>query len=201
MALLLGLDPALVLLTLVSATLLMPFTLPPLVLGLIDLKLAIGILPLMRNLLVFIGGAVVAASVIKWLAGAERIRRHAGAVNGINVVLLILFAIAIADGIDGIILNEPGKVLLYAAAAVVASVVLQGVSFLAFAWTDRPSALTIGLVGGNHNLALIWATLGAAAPPDLMLFFIVVQLPIYILPATLKPIYRRLNTGSALGLL
>jgi BASS family bile acid:Na+ symporter len=195
-ALLLGLDPALALLAMVSATILMPFTLPPLVLGLIDLKLAIGILPLMRNLLLFVGGAVVLASAIKWLAGAERVRRHAGEINGLNVVILILFAIAIADGIDGIIVHEPGKVLLYAAVATLASIALQAVSFLAFAWTDRSSALTVGLVGGNHNLALVWANLGAAAPPDLMLFFIVVQLPIYVLPAALKPLYRSLNRAA-----
>lgn len=195
-AFLLGLDPALALLTLVGGTIVMPFTLPPLVLGLIGLKLAIGILPLMRNLLFFIGGAVIVAGGIRWLAGAERMRRQAGAVNGINVLMLILFAIAIADGIDDIILNEPGTVLLYAAAATAASLVLQGVSFLAFAWGERRGALTVALIGGNHNLALVWANLGAAAPPDLMLFFIVVQLPIFVLPAVLKPIYRRLNAAA-----
>jgi hypothetical protein len=41
-------------------------------------------------------------------------------------------------------------------------------------------------------MASVWASLGAFAPPELTLFFIAVQLPIYILPALLRPVYRRL---------
>jgi bile acid:Na+ symporter, BASS family len=58
-ALLLGLDGALALLVMVAGSFLMPFTLPPLVLGLIGFKLGIGILPLMRNLVLFTGGGGV----------------------------------------------------------------------------------------------------------------------------------------------
>jgi BASS family bile acid:Na+ symporter len=68
------------------------------------------------------------------------------------------------------------------------------VSFLSFGWLGRSSALTVGLVGGNKNMAVVWASLGAAAnSPDLLLYFACAQLPIYLLPAALAPIYRRLG--------
>lgn len=198
-ALLLGLDGALALLLMVAATFLMPFTLPPLVLGLIGLKLGIGILPLMRNLMLFIGGAALATALLRRLIGAARLRRHALELSGVNVLLLLLFAIGIMDGVRDLILRQPGQVLLYAVSALAASLALQALSFLAFAFLPRVAALTVGLVGGNNNLAVVWANLGSAATPQLTLFFAAVQLPIYVLPAALKPVYRRLGAGKPHG--
>ena len=57
-ALLLGLDGALALLVMVTATFLMPLTRPPLLLGLMGLDLGIGINPLMLRLAMFVGGAL-----------------------------------------------------------------------------------------------------------------------------------------------
>jgi BASS family bile acid:Na+ symporter len=90
-------------------------------------------------------------------------------------------------------------VLLYAATALVASLALQALSFLAFARLPRVPALTIGLIGGNNNMAVVWANLGGAATPELALFFVAVQLPIYALPALLKPVYRRLGAAEPGG--
>jgi BASS family bile acid:Na+ symporter len=197
LAIILGLDPALALIAMIGGTFLVPLTLPPLVLGLIGLEIDIGMLPLMLRLALFVGGAAAAAAAIRRLAGPERLRRHAVALSGANVLFMLVFAVAIMDGVDDILVARPLDVLLYAGTALVASVALQAASFLAFSRLERRAALTVGLVGGNHNLAMVWANLGGAATPDLMLFFICVQLPIYVLPAALKPIYRRL--GGALG--
>ena len=43
--------------------------------------------------------------------------------------------------------------------ALAASLGLQAVSFLAFASLPRVPALTTGLIGGNHNMAVVWANL------------------------------------------
>lgn len=196
-ALLLGLDGALALLVMVAGTFLMPFTLPPLVLGLIGLELGIGIVPLMRNLVLFIGGAALVAATLRHLAGAERLRRHAVELSGLSVLILILFAIAIMDGVRDLIVARPQQVLGYALCALFASLLLQALGFLAFGWLPRIAALTVALIAGNNNMAVVWANLGSAATPELMLFFAAVQLPIYVLPAALRPIYRALGaTGS-----
>jgi BASS family bile acid:Na+ symporter len=198
-ALLLGLDGALALILMVSGIFLMPFTLPPLVLGLIGLKLGVGIVALMRSLVMFIGGAALLAAALRRLIGTERLRRHALELSGLNVLILLLFAIGIMDGVSALLLARPQQVLFYAATALGASLALQALSFAAFAFLPRRSALTVGLVGGNNNMAVVWASLGAAATPELTLFFAVVQLPIYVLPAVLKPVYRRLGAGRPHG--
>jgi predicted Na+-dependent transporter len=198
-ALLLGLDGALALLVMVAGTFVMPFTLPPLVLGLIGLDLGIRILPLMLRLALFIGGAALTASVLRQVIGGAWLRGHALELSGLNVLILLLFAIAIMDGVNALILAKPQQVLLYAGAALLASLVLQAVTFLAFASLPRILALTTGLIGGNHNMAVVWANLGGSAMPELTLFFAAVQLPIYVLPALLKPAYRRLGAGEPRG--
>ena len=47
-----------------------------------------------------------------------------------------------------------------------------------------------------RKVAVVWANLGSAATPELMLFFAAVQLPIYVLPAALRPVYRRLGAAA-----
>ena len=198
-AFLMGLDAALALLVTVAATLLMPLTLPPLVEGLIGIDLGIGISSLMVHLALFVLGAVALAALLRRLIGAERLGRHGTELNGINVLLLMVFAIAIMDGMQARVIAEPLRVVAFCAIALGASLLLQLASFLAFAWLDRLSALTVGLIGGNNNMAIVWANLSAAATvsPDLMLFFACVQLPIYMLPAALAPVYRRLAPRTA----
>jgi BASS family bile acid:Na+ symporter len=199
-ALLLGLDGALALLAMVAGTLVMPFTLPPLVLGLIGIELGLSIPALTLRLVLFIGGAALLAALVRRLCGAEWLRRYTLELSGLNVLILLLFAIGIMAGVTARLISEPRAVSLYAAAALIASAALQALSFLVFARLARVPALTIGLVGGNKNMAVVWANLGGAASPELSLFFATVQLPIYVLPALLKPVYRGLGAAPSPGL-
>src|SRR5579859_7017627 len=194
-ALLMGLDGALALLVMVAATFLMPLSLPPLLLGLMGLDLGIGIAPLMLRLALFVGGAGLLAGFLRWGLGPERLRRYGAEISGINVLLLVLFAVAVMDGMPQQLVGEPLRVLAYCVAALSASVGLQAISFLTFGWLGRLDALTVGLIGGNKNMAVVWASLSAAtaSSPDLMLYFACAQLPIYLLPAALAPVYRRLG--------
>jgi bile acid:Na+ symporter, BASS family len=196
-AYLLGLDGALALVVMVTGTLLVPLTLPPLVLGLTGIDTGLGVLPLMARLALFVGASVLVASGLGRLIGPDRLRRHATELNGFNVLLLLVFAVAVMDGMWHRIAEGPGRVLLFALSAIVAAIVMQAVSFAAFAWLDRQSQLTVALIGGNKNMAIVWANLASAASPDLMLYFACLQLPIYLLPAALAPIYRRLGTRAA----
>jgi BASS family bile acid:Na+ symporter len=94
------------------------------------------------------------------------------------------------------VLDRPRELLLYTGCALAAALGQQLLGTLAFLSQGRSEALTVGLVCGNRNMASVWASLGAFATPELTLFFIAVQLPIYILPAVLRPLYRRLLTAS-----
>ena len=88
--------------------------------------------------------------------------------------------------------------MAYSVAAIAASAGLQAISAILFGWLERPAALTVGLIGGNKNMAMVWANLGGAGSPDLLLYFVCAQLPIYLLPAALAPVYRRLGARRRL---
>lgn len=196
LAYLLGLDAALALIVMVGGSLLMPLTLPPLVLGLLGVTLDIGVAALMLRLGLFIGGAIVAAAVARRLIGPVRVARLGDAINGGNVVLLMLFAVAIMDGMREVAASRPAELALTCVAAAMAALVQQLLGTLVFLAFGRVPALTIGMVCGNRNMASVWASLGTFATPELTLFLVALQLPIYLLPAVLRPLYRRLGGAS-----
>jgi BASS family bile acid:Na+ symporter len=191
LAFLLGLDGSLALIVMLAGSLMMPLTLPPLLLGLLGVSLPIGIAALMGRLALFWGGAVLAAGIVRRLLGIRRIDRLTGEINGLNVLLLVLFAIGIMDGVAGIASARPHELFLYIAAAFAAALAQQLLGTAAFLWSGRIPALTIGMVCGNRNMAAVWASLGTLAPPELTLFLVALQLPIYTLPILLRPLYRQ----------
>jgi len=50
--------------------------------------------------------------------------------------------------------------------------------------------LTVGFCGGNRNMGILLAVLPAATAADTLMFFAVAQIPMYVLPALLAPLYR-----------
>jgi bile acid:Na+ symporter, BASS family len=190
-AYLLGLDASLALVGTVPAMLLTPLTLPPLALGLLGLSLQIGVFSFMGRLALFVGGAAAVALVLRHLLGEERVARRGTEINGANVLILITFAVAIMDGVPEIIVARPAEIAGYVAAAFGASLGFTLLSAIVFAGLDRSAAGTIALIGGNRNMAMVWATLGTEAPPEMTLFLVAIQLPIYISPLLTRPLYRR----------
>jgi BASS family bile acid:Na+ symporter len=196
LAFLLGLNGSLSLVLVVGGSMVMPLTLPPLVLELLGTHLEIGALALSARLVLFFGGAAALASLVRSALGAARITRLGEEFNGINVLLLVLFAIAVMDGIDAIALARPSELALYVAAAFSGALLHLLLGTLIFLWCGAEPALTVGLTFANRNLASVWASLGSFATPELTLFLAMLQLPIYILPFLLRPLFRRV-TGRA----
>jgi bile acid:Na+ symporter, BASS family len=196
-AFMVGLNGSLALLLMVAATFLMPLTVPPLALALIGLKLEIGVVELMTRLAVFVGGAAVVAAAARRLIGPERLARCSLEASGFAVITFVLFGIAIMDGVQATLRSAPGQMLAYTAFTFAATLGMQGVTTLVFLALGRMDALTAGLVAGNRNMAIVWANLGAAAPPEVGLYLAVIQLPIFILPAALRPLYRRAMRGRS----
>ncbi len=189
--LLLGLDGALALVAMALAHLLVPFTVPPLALGLVGVTLDIGMVELTLRLAGFVLGAALAAEIIRRIVGHDRLRAHADAVNGFNMLVLVVFAIAIMDGVTEAAITDPGLVLVYFAAALVFNAGLQALGALVFRGAGAEAALAVGFMTGNRNMGLMWAALGADTPIPITLYFAVAQLPMYIFPALQAALYRR----------
>ena len=198
-AILLGLDSALSVLASLLATLIAPLTIPPLVLALLGLDLEIGLWSLMGRLMLLVFGALAGAILLRRLLGRERLRRGAAEIDGLIVLLMLVFAVAIMDGVTASLLEAPQTVALWILAAFVANPALQAFGTLTFSWLGRRQALTMGLASGNRNMVLILAVLPAGAESlpanaalGIVLFFALAQFPMYTLPALQRPLYLRL---------
>lgn len=194
LATILRLDGALALMVMTLGGLLMPLTLPPLILSLIGLDLHIGVGELMLRLVGMLALAAFIATAARAVAGQARIQRYSDALDGAFVLVMLIFAIAVMDGVTGAAMADPAKVAGMIALVFAVSLILQAIGFLVFLPAGRRTATTVALISGNRNMAIVLGAAPAAFHPDAFLYLAVLQFPIYLLPALLRPVYRRLST-------
>lgn len=194
LAAILGLDGALSLMAMTLGGLLMPLTLPPLVLSLIGLDLHIGVGELMLRLVGMLILAGVAAVAIRAAVGETRIQRYSEAIDGGFVLIMLIFAVAVMDGVTAAAIADPAKVAGMVALVFAVSLILQAIGFLLFLPAGRRTATTVALIAGNRNMAIVLGAAPAAFHPDAFLYLAVLQFPIYLLPALLRPLYRKYGT-------
>jgi len=196
----LRLDSSLALLVTLFTNFLVPFTLPPLALWLLglDLKLSVGDLSL--RLAFIIGAALAGALVVRAVMGAPRLRRSATAIDGLSVIVLMVFAVPLMDGIVARAEADPWKLAGFVGSAFAGMLLCNVVmALLTLPFLDRRTALTAGYCSGGRHNALLMAVLPITADPDIFLFIAAVQVPIYIIPTLLQPLYRRLLAEEPSG--
>jgi BASS family bile acid:Na+ symporter len=116
------------------------------------------------------------------------------------VLVLMVFAIPLMDGIVARALAEPVKLTGFIVGSFAGSFLCNAVMALGtLPFTDFRTALTAGYCSNGRNNALLMAVLPVTAAPDIFLFIAAVQVPIYVIPTLLQPIYRRLLRDRALS--
>jgi BASS family bile acid:Na+ symporter len=188
----LRLDSSLALLLTLFTNFLVPFTLPPLALWLLDLDLKIGAVDLSLRLALIVAVALAGAIVIRRFLG-PRLAEAGTTLDGLSVVVLMVFAIPLMDGVMARALAEPVKLAGFVAGAFGGMILCNLVMAAAtLPFLDRRTALTAGYCSGGRHNALLMAVLPASADADIFLFIAAVQFPIYLMPTLLQPLYRRL---------
>lgn len=196
LAAVMGLDAALVLLALIASSALVPFS-APLFLALFvgpGLTMAPAVLGL--KLFAILAGSAAVAVVIRRLAGAEAIRRRKEAIDGFNIVMLLVFVAAIMGGVVGQTLAEPGLVLGLTAFSFALCFGGLGLTMVLFLRAGRERAFAVGLMTTQRNLGLMLAATGGVLPDRVWLYFALAQFPIYLAPYLLTPLARRLGIGD-----
>ena len=188
----LRLDASLALLLTLFTNFLVPFTLPPLALWLLGLDLHIGALDLSLRLATIVVIAGVGAFLIRRWIG-PRMAEAAPALDGLSVVVLMIFAIPLMDGVVAQAAAQPLKLAGFVGGAFVGMILCNlVVAGGTLPFLDRRVALTAGYCSGGRHNALLMAVLPASVDADIFLFIAAVQFPIYIIPTLLQPVYRRL---------
>lgn len=187
-----GLDPELSLVVTLATTFLVPLLAPPMALALLGVDLALSVPAFMGRLALVVVLPLLLSLGLRRAMGPPVLERVGPAVDGALVWLVVLYGVAVMDGLTARALAEPGWVAQALAAAFVADYGLNGVTVFAASWMGRRAALTAGLMSGNRNMALYLAVLPAAADPKVALFFGLCQFPLFLSPFLLRPLYRRL---------
>ena len=196
LAALMGLDAALSLATLVVCMAVTPFTAPLFATLFVGGGMALSPLALGAKLLGMLAGAAIIASLVRRIAGQPWIDARMAHIDGLSVVALFFFAVALMDGVLASLLSEPAKVIGLIALSFGLSLGLSALTTLAFARLGMAQALALGLAAGNRNMGLMMAAAGTAVPELTWLYFASAQFPIYLLPAMLKPLAHRLAPAS-----
>nr|WP_314073512.1 hypothetical protein [uncultured Roseococcus sp.] len=193
---LVGLDGEIAFVVAILSTLILPFTAPPLALGLLGIDLAISIPGLMLRLALLVGLPLIISIGLRRLMGPAVLERWGRAVDGAVVLLVVLYGFGVMDGVLGQLLARPALVLGGILTAFAGSLAMNAMTAAAFAGFGRRVTLSAGLMAGNRNMALYLAVIPATADPHIILTFVLFQFPLFLSPFLLKPIYERIRGRS-----
>ncbi len=193
---LLGMNATLSLGLLLLAMISAPFVIPTMTSLLTSAEIAVTTGGLTMRLGLLIGGAAIAASLIRWWLGPQRRTGAGQTFDAFNVVFMTLFAVAAMDSVTDTMIDRPWHVTSLILLTAILSVGCLAVATALFWKAGADAAATFGFSNGNRNMALVLGALAGNVPADTWLFFAVAQFPIYLLPLLLKPVYSRLLRGS-----
>jgi bile acid:Na+ symporter, BASS family len=186
-----GLNAGLALVGVVGGTLLGALTLPLVAAGAgLDLGSVSTGAFLLRSLVVVAGTALVAWA-IRAAFGQARMDAHKTSFEGIGVVLMIVFAVAVMDGITALAFADPWRLASFVAAAFALNLALQLGTVALFWRQGAHTAATLAIVAGFRNNGLLLAILPPPIPPEIVLFVAAAQFPIYIVPSLFWPLYAK----------
>ena len=192
LAALMGLDATLVLVTLVTGTLLIPLTAPMFAYLFFGAALTLSPLALGLKLFAILVGSLCVAAAIRATVGIAAVMRHKAPIDGLNIIILLVFVAAVMGNVAGGFRAEPVRMILVAALAFAVFFSLLGVTALIFRKAGPERALALGLMVSQRNMGLMVAATDGVLPGTTWLYFALSQFPIYLSPQLLKPLARRL---------
>lgn len=196
LAALIGLNGAISLALLIACTAATPFVAPALVGAFLGTEVSIAPVALGLRLVLILAGAACVATAIRAVAGKDWVERQTERLDGLSVILLFAFAVALMGDVLGNAVAHPLMVLGLIALATSISLALSALTALAFLRAGRSAALTLGHAAGSRNMGLMLAAAAGAAPDIVWLYVAVAQFPIYLLPLPFKPLVRRLMRSA-----
>jgi predicted Na+-dependent transporter len=192
MAALAGLDATIVLITLVAGMVLVPLTAPSFAYLFLGGTLGISPPALAAKLAAMLAGSFVVAALGRRLAGAAAIGRHREAIDGVNILLMLIFVTAVMGDVAPRTIADPGLVTAIALLAFGTFLIVLFLTIAVFWRAGRITALSLGLVASQRNMGLMLAATGGALPGMAWLYFALSQFPIYLSPQFLRFVSARL---------
>lgn len=192
LALMTGADGGTALRQLVVGTLILPLT-APLVLAVAGFGEAGTIANAGLRLFALVGGATLLAFAAR-LLWREQTPSQTVALDGAGAILMAVVVIGLMDAVGPALTSRPEAVAATLVAATAANYAMQmAVAFGGLRQASPPIASALGIIAGNRNVALFLAALPTSVTDPLLLFIGCYQVPMYLTPAIMGPVYARLG--------
>lgn len=191
-ALILGLEGAISVVVAVATTLLLPLTLTPLV-GLLlpGAGIEVELAPFFARVSLLVLLPFALAWALRRLIGVPRLVRNDELLGGLNVLLLVVFAVAVMDGVTARLLRDPQYIGLLLGFAFLATAALHLAGYLLFRRAGVHTGFEAAILSGNRNMGLMLVVTAGTAGEAFSLYVGIVQIPMYFAPLLLMPLLRR----------
>ncbi len=194
-AFLLGLDSLLALVVALLAHVLAPLTITVLAHWLVGPQLQISMFELMARLVLIMGTGFALGMALRQVKAPPRYERQCrNFVDVMSVITLTLLAIALMDGVADMAWSNPQYVMLAVACGFLLNPLLQLLGAFLFVKSGFQGSLTVGLLAGYRNTGVMIAALAGSAPPSVIAFLAIVQIPAFIIPLLSGPILNKVRT-------
>jgi BASS family bile acid:Na+ symporter len=195
MAALMGLNAAVTLALLLACVAATPFLAPALIATFAGSAVTFSPLALGLRLVLMLAGAACAATALRAMLGKPWVERQAERIDGLNVVVLFGFALALMGDVLANTIERPMLVLGLLALTSAVTFGLSALTALLFWRTGLHTALPLAHAAGSRNTGLMLAAAAGLVPELVWLYVALIQIPIYALPLIARPMLRRLSTG------
>ncbi len=194
-AMLLGIEASLSLVLTVSATLLLPLSLT-LLMALLTTTNAAGpvvnldLLAFFTRVSVMVLAPFAIAGLLRRFLGVPTLRRHDSLIGALNVLLLVIFAIAVMQGVGARLVAEPAFIGFLFVVACAMALLLHILGFLVLLSRGRAAAINAAVCSGNRNMGLVLAVTAGSAGETFSLYVGVAQIPMYFAPLIIAFVMR-----------
>jgi len=194
LAVLMGLNAATTLALLLVCVAATPFVAPALVAAFVGPAVTFSPLALGLRLVLMLAGAACAAVAIRATFGSEWVERQGERIDGLNVIVLFAFAVALMGSVATTTIQHPLLVLGLLALATAVTFGLSALTALLFLRAGARTALPLAHAAGSRNTGLMLAAAAGLVPELVWLYVALIQIPIYVLPLIARPLVRRLSS-------
>ncbi len=195
-AMFLGLEASLCMVTTVWATLCLPLTLTVIVAGLLPhYGIEVDIWPFFwRVLTLVVLPFVIAVALRRWL-GVAWLKARDAELAGLNVVMLVIFALAVMEGVQDVLLQDTPLALKLLGVATASVLLWHLLGHALCRWAGLNTAYTSALLTGNRNMGMLLVVTAGTAGTWFSLYVAIVQIPMYCAPLLLGPWLARSRQG------
>jgi BASS family bile acid:Na+ symporter len=184
-----------------DAEMLLTVVLPATVISIVTLPLfaalsgVAGLSPggMLMNLLWVVGISLGGGFALRVWATPERIEQNASAWTLCMVLLMVFIALGVTHGLTAQITQDPALVLQLLALTALFNLAWQWAGWQVFKRLTVQAAMSVSLISGFRNVAVLLGLVLGHVTPDLQLMLVMAQIQLFVLPSVMKFLYLRMG--------